>query len=386
MLSLTLVGVKLRNSERCKYCTERKRSCIRGNAFRFRSVKAVKFNAGEDIGSAEQSLEFRSGQTWVDIPSSSVLTLPGLVLAQTADFARFVVRFIAPNTDEDDEAHVIEDEVNRELEIASDAAGGDFLIAQPSRGSIVERNDSASDNVLLSYRDRSPFPGITVPTFHSASDLPSIHNVLSNHISPNSTTYNASSADCIVPKDVNSASTSDLLPTTDSWHGSPSIQKKSPLEFNNNIPPYNSSAFSPSPGINLRWPVNNAYEARLFHHYIIYCTDWIDVCDSRRHFEKEVPKRAAHFPVILNGILGLAARHLWLMGKVAEDYSQPYVDQCLQALIVALEDPLAHWDENFLVAVILLRLHEEMGDADDQCHHFGTSCGAQARKILHILL
>jgi hypothetical protein len=60
------------------------------------------------------------------------------------------------------------------------------------------------------------------------------------------------------------------------------------------------------------------------------------------------------------------------MGKAAEDHSQPYVDQCLQALIVALEDPLAHWDENFLVAVILLRLHEEMGDADEQCHHFGT--------------
>jgi hypothetical protein len=57
------------------------------------------------------------------------------------------------------------------------------------------------------------------------------------------------------------------------------------------------------------------------------------------------------------------------MGKVVEDVSQPYVDQCLQALIVALEDPLAHWDENFLIAVILLRLHEEMGDADEHCHH-----------------
>lgn len=105
----------------------------------------------------------------------------------------------------------------------------------------------------------------------------------------------------------------------------------------------------------------------------MHCTGWIDICDPRRHFEREVPKRAAHFPVILHGILGLAARHLWLMGKVGEDDSQLYVDQCLQALIVALEEPLAHWDENFLVAVILLRLHEEMGDADEQCHHFGTA-------------
>jgi hypothetical protein len=152
----------------------------------------------------------------------------------------------------------------------------------------------------------------------------------------------------------------------------PHVHKKSPLESIHSISPFANSTFSPNSSFNLRWPVTNAYEASLLHHYIIHCTNWIDVCDSRRHFEREVPKRAAHFPVILNGILGLAARHLWLMGKAAEDHSQPYVDQCLQALIVALEDPLAHWDENFLVAVILLRLHEEMGDADEQCHHFGT--------------
>ncbi|KAF1929762.1 uncharacterized protein M421DRAFT_59917, partial [Didymella exigua CBS 183.55] len=111
----------------------------------------------------------------------------------------------------------------------------------------------------------------------------------------------------------------------------------------------------------------------LFHHYIIHCTSWIDVCDPRCHFAMEVPKRAAHFSVILQGILGLAARHLWLMGRESVDHSQSYVDQCLNALIVALEDPIAHWDEKFLVAVILLRLHEEMGDADEQCHHFGTA-------------
>jgi hypothetical protein len=130
-------------------------------------------------------------------------------------------------------------------------------------------------------------------------------------------------------------------------------------------------AFSPNLSSSLRWPVSDAYEASLLHHYIIHCTNWIDVCDSRHHFEKEVPRRAAHFPGILNVILGLAARYLWLMGKVPVDHSQPYVDQCLLALIVAHEDPLAHSDENFLVAVILLRLHEEMGDADEQYHHFG---------------
>lgn len=154
---------------------------------------------------------------------------------------------------------------------------------------------------------------------------------------------------------------------------SPHATNTSALESNLSMSPYYSTAFGSSLSLTPRWPVNNAYEARLFHHYIIQCTEWVDVCDSRCHFAKEVPKRAARFPVILKAILGLAARHLWLMGRVAEDLSSPYVDDCLQALIVALEDPLAHWDENFLVAVILLRLHEEMGDADEQCHHLGTA-------------
>lgn len=65
-----MIGVKLRDTENCKNCTEKKKPCIRGNAFRFRAVTAVKFNAGEDIGSAEQSLEFRGSQTWVRIPAS----------------------------------------------------------------------------------------------------------------------------------------------------------------------------------------------------------------------------------------------------------------------------------------------------------------------------
>jgi hypothetical protein len=71
-----MTGVKIRESERCKYCTERKKPCLRGNAFRFRPVKSVKFNAGEDIGSAEQSLEFRIGQKWVEIPRSRKYQAP----------------------------------------------------------------------------------------------------------------------------------------------------------------------------------------------------------------------------------------------------------------------------------------------------------------------
>lgn len=226
---------------------------------------------------------------------------------------------------------------------------------------------------------RSECGNIPTPTFDSASEIPLTHDLVENG-APSTYSTKASDHDN-VDQLMRTASASDVFSSTGlaGWHASPTsnphssphAHKKSPFESIHNISPFANSTFSPTPSLYLRWPVSNAYEASLLHHYIVYCTGWIDVCDSRRYFEKEVPKRAAQFPVILNGILGLAARHLWLMGKAIEDHSQSYVDQCLQALIVALEDPLAHWDENFLVAVILLRLHEEMGDADEQCHHFG---------------
>ncbi|KAL6706842.1 hypothetical protein ACN47E_004985 [Coniothyrium glycines] len=368
--------VKLRDSDKCKYCTERKKPCIRGNAFRFRPVKAVKFNAGEDIGSAEQSLEFRLEQTWVSIPTS--------------------LHFVAPNTDGDEVDFDVDTSTTLDLapdpDLASQASGEPSNTQLPQNDSLSEPFSIAD---LSEYQQNGPFTDISVPVFDN-NDLPSIHDVLSTGLTPTGVTpagitppiVTRTNSRTTIQRKRTISSSVDHRPSVAAFHPSPTsiprpsqsphVIKKSPLTSNNNnnnnnISPFNSSAFSPSSALNLKWPVNNEYEARLFHHYIVYCTDWIDVVDARRLFEKEVPKRAAHFPVIRDGILGLAARHLWLMGKVEEDWSQTYVDQCLQALIVALEDPLAHWDENFLVAVILLRLHEEIGETDEQCHHFGTA-------------
>lgn len=240
---------------------------------------------------------------------------------------------------------------------------------------IDENNTSFSTNYINTDY------GVSIPTYGSTSDVPTIQERVNSQAT---TLYATQDNDYSVDSQLRrAASANDVFSSTSlaGWraspssnpHSSPSVHKKSPFESTQNISPFATSTFSPNSSINLKWPVSTAYEASLLHHYIVYCTGWIDVCDSRHHFEKEVPKRAAHFPVILHGILGLAARHLWLMGKAMEDQSQQYVDRCLNALIVALEDPLAHWDENFLVAVILLRLHEEMGDADEQCHHFGAS-------------
>jgi hypothetical protein len=288
------------------------------------------------------------------------------------------VRFVAPNTDGDDEPYDMPEEV------ASEESGHDFhqladntsfeethaslFSTYPERPAPTDSHHPADSEYhglerVHSHGSRH-LPAVVDSPTHVASLLPPIHNVLEKGLSPSS--YHA--------PDHHQTNSPTLLSDSLRW---PKNSKSSPILHKSpqdvNISPYSSTTFTPNSALSVRWPVNNQYEAGLLHHYLVYCTGWIDVCDSHRHFEKEVPKRAAHFPVILNGILGLAARHLWLMGKVVEDHSQLYVDQCLQALIVGLEDPLAHWDENFLVAVILMRLHEEMGDSDEQCHHFGTA-------------
>lgn len=304
-----------------------------------------------------------------------------------------IVQFFAPNTDGDDGVGSVEAEVQSDSnkpETASDKSTENSANAASIGRTFAA--DAAVTDLALSYNNLSPFSSISVPVF-GENDLPSIHDVLSRTVTldkiPPANNFQAPDLGRHDSFGRNNPfgrndSISGVLQKTSAWpnnprpnpqtQSSPYVFKKSPLDSVSNVSPYNSTTFPQSPSaFEPRWPVNNAYEARLFHHYIIHCTPWIDVCDPRCHFAKEVPKRAAQFPVILHGILGLAARHLWLMGKESEDYSQPWVDKCLNALIVALEDPLAHWDENFLVAVILLRLHEEMGDADEQCHHFGTA-------------
>lgn len=124
--------------------------------------------------------------------------------------------------------------------------------------------------------------------------------------------------------------------------------------------PPNISTTSPSNSLAVQWPFDSENDARLFHHFIVHCTPWVDICDPHRHFKTEVPKRAIHSRAILNGLLGLAVRHRWLIRIVPEDLSASYIDAAMQELLVALEDPLVHWDENFLVAVsyrLLLALY-----------------------------
>jgi hypothetical protein len=67
-------GVRLQGSDRCEYCAERERPCVRANAYKFRHVKTVKFNAGENVGSSEQSLEFEPDQPWAQITRTCMIS------------------------------------------------------------------------------------------------------------------------------------------------------------------------------------------------------------------------------------------------------------------------------------------------------------------------
>ncbi|KIV82255.1 hypothetical protein PV11_04378 [Exophiala sideris] len=123
----------------------------------------------------------------------------------------------------------------------------------------------------------------------------------------------------------------------------------------------------------LSWPIQNLNEARLYHHYIVNLSLQFDSCDKFHHFGKEIPKRAAYYPVLKYAIFAVSSRHLCLLRGKKDDESHEYVSKCLRILIAALEDPLGHLDENLLAAVILLRTHEEMSDNDERCHLFGTT-------------
>ncbi|KAI0884272.1 uncharacterized protein GGS22DRAFT_189401 [Annulohypoxylon maeteangense] len=320
-------GVTIPGSDDCKNCTQKKRTCVKGECYRFCPVLSVRFNAGENIGAAQQELEFSENQTWVDIPTT--------------------LKFLPPNAEDDEDISI--------------SGSEEYPIAAPQDANIDSSGStlsltSADRPRSLSYSEQQDASGST-GFFSTVLDSPS-----------NITSDLAESHDIIDPDacpiGVSASAFSAFSPNISLGH--PAIRPDSPLLTTH-------SSLSQTSPFSSRWPVKNRHEARLFHHYIVHCSPWIDICDPKCHWAKEVPKRAAHFQVILNGVLALAARHLFITGDLEEDLSEPYVSDSLHTLIVALEDPLAHWDENFLVAVILLRLHEEIGEIDERCHHLGAS-------------
>ncbi|KAF2702879.1 hypothetical protein K504DRAFT_188000 [Pleomassaria siparia CBS 279.74] len=169
VLSLSLPRCEDSGLGQVKYCTERKRPCIRGNAFRFRPVTAVKFNAGEHVGSAEQSLEFRGSETWVDIPTS--------------------IRFIAPNTEGDDEALEMSEGSGLNLQDTIDDNAFDgphaALFSNSDRTSLADSHHPRDSELhSLHTKDLHSSELIVDSSSHIAQHLPPLHRMLENEPSP----------------------------------------------------------------------------------------------------------------------------------------------------------------------------------------------------------
>lgn len=86
----------------------------------------------------------------------------------------------------------------------------------------------------------------------------------------------------------------------------------------------------------------------------------LDVCDPRRSFETIVPQRVGTYPILLNAIFALAARHMSHISNFDPLVSNRYHQACLDDLIPSVNLEESRWDENLFAATIILRVLEEM--------------------------
>ncbi|KAF2452414.1 hypothetical protein BDY21DRAFT_173906 [Lineolata rhizophorae] len=122
------------------------------------------------------------------------------------------------------------------------------------------------------------------------------------------------------------------------------------------------------------WPLGNRKEARCFMHFIDYLAQWVDVCDPRRHFGTEVPRRACEHPLLTYALLAFSSHHLSILSGYEDDSPARYYSSALQILIPILDGPINALNEDILAAIVLLRLYEEMlPDVDTGTHLFGSS-------------
>ncbi|TVY14450.1 hypothetical protein LARI1_G007024 [Lachnellula arida] len=142
------------------------------------------------------------------------------------------------------------------------------------------------------------------------------------------------------------------------------------------ISPYNEIVHSPS--MSRAWPEVRIQEACLMRYFIDELACWFDLCDPERHFALVVPQRSQHCPALLNAIYTASARHLCRLDqyKNKKDDSVEYLEKRLpdlhietaveyhsrsiEHLVAVSHDSEAIFDENLLVASIILRFYEEV--------------------------
>jgi hypothetical protein len=169
-------------------------------------------------------------------------------------------------------------------------------------------------------------------------------------------------------------------------------------------PSFTIEAQPETPGI---WPHSSVQEACLMRYFIDELACWVrfdpvchilftsllykfDLCDPERHFAFVVPQRARQCPALLNAIFTASARHLCRLDQYRKGDAVEYLDKrladlyietaveyhrrCIEHLVSVSDDPEAVFDENILVASIILRfmkkstllLTEETGKLDSE--------------------
>ncbi|KAL2169235.1 hypothetical protein VTG60DRAFT_6315 [Thermothelomyces hinnuleus] len=125
------------------------------------------------------------------------------------------------------------------------------------------------------------------------------------------------------------------------------------------------------------WPLTDPEEARLFRHFVEKLAIWLDLCDPHHTFEIMVPQMAKDFPVLLNAIFALSARHLGQTlsdGSLRKKYNRladTHNEACINIMkgLLMSKDYQSVWTEHLFAATIILQVMEEMnaglGDEDD---------------------
>lgn len=117
-------------------------------------------------------------------------------------------------------------------------------------------------------------------------------------------------------------------------------------------------------------------EACLLRYFADELACLFDLCDPERHFALVVPQRAKHCPALLNAIYTASARHLcqlvqYKKNGVVEYHGKQlpnlqmetaveYHSKCIEHLVSVSDDLDALYDENLLVASVILRFYEEI--------------------------
>lgn len=124
------------------------------------------------------------------------------------------------------------------------------------------------------------------------------------------------------------------------------------------------------------WPQVGIQEACLMRYFIDELACWFDLCDPERHFALVVPQRAKHCPALLNAIYTASARHLCRLDQYKKENAVEYLEKrladlqietaveyhsrCIEHLVSVSDDPEAVFNEDLLVASIILRFYEEV--------------------------